>query len=194
MFGLGLKPHAITKQRHQFLGSAQSVYRFQTPHVTANGTEPCNLFSHPPARSPARPPSHPNRYCKTQTFCNIRLHQPQTRGLPTRTPTALRESHRRLHCLLILAEGKGDKTDGLQPVAEANDVCTADVGSGNGGGERDDIPWGERAEALAREAVELSPGDHRPWQALGEACDAQGESESWLVRAEAYHDRGSISD
>lgn len=33
---------------------------------------------------------------------------------------------------------------------------------------------GERAEMLAQEAVELVPGDPRPWQALAEACDAQG--------------------
>lgn len=31
------------------------------------------------------------------------------------------------------------------------------------------------AERLAQEAVELAPGDPRPWQALAEACDAQGE-------------------
>lgn len=32
----------------------------------------------------------------------------------------------------------------------------------------------EGAEMLAQEAVELIPGDPRPWQVLAEACDAQG--------------------
>lgn len=31
------------------------------------------------------------------------------------------------------------------------------------------------AERLAQEAVELAPRDPRPWQALAEACDAQGQ-------------------
>lgn len=34
------------------------------------------------------------------------------------------------------------------------------------------------AERLAQEAVELIPGDPRPWQALAEACDAQGQLHS----------------
>lgn len=33
-----------------------------------------------------------------------------------------------------------------------------------------------KAEMLALEAVELVPEDPRPWQALAEACDAQGEA------------------
>ncbi|CAN0104052.1 unnamed protein product, partial [Laminaria digitata] len=121
----------------------------------------------------------------------------QERDLPTRTPTALRESHRRLHCHLILAEGgltdgpDGSKpavtdgsqrtvTDGSQPAVKARDDVSvaAEVSSRDVDGEDSLLSWGRRAEALAREAVELIPGDHRPWEALGEACDAQGAAKA----------------
>lgn len=76
--------------------------------------------------------------------------------MPTRTPTTLRESSRRLKSRLILAK---------ENIEEGN--------------------FGQDAEMLALEAVELVPEDPRPWQALAEACDAQGVSVAG-VRFPAY--------
>lgn len=126
----------------------------------------------------------------------------QERGLPTRTPTTLRESSRRLQCCLILAEATTapaiednasisppplgaapPKPAELKPEAREDEV---------GASEQPDAPVPDQecgppegavevmrgealAERLAQEAVELAPGDPRPWQALAEACDAQGE-------------------
>lgn len=92
----------------------------------------------------------------------------QERGLPTRTPNLLRESSRRLESRLMVI--------GPGPV---------------------NVTVAQDAENLALEAVELLPGDPRPWQALAEACDAQGllvastalGSPEYVARSSVSHDR-----
>lgn len=116
----------------------------------------------------------------------------QERGLPTRTPTTLRESSRRLQCYLILAEAtttpvSEDKADTSPSSLRASPPNPAELkpeteeGAPDpdqefGAPKKTGVVRGEKmAERLAQEAVELAPGDPRPWQALAEACDAQGE-------------------
>lgn len=103
----------------------------------------------------------------------------QARGLPTRTPTVLRETSRRLQCYLLLAE---DTANGVTPPVE---VEGGDNGDGREQLTADQIKPSrqERAELLAREAVELIPEDPKPWQALAAACDGQGK----CLTSEALH-------
>eukprot|EP00903_Cladosiphon_okamuranus_P015485 g14296.t1 len=130
----------------------------------------------------------------------LAVKKAKERGLPTRTPTTLRESSRRLQSYLILAEAAsalatdgGDNVSSSSsgaapskpadltpeapevemkafaqidaPVPHQESSAPEDVGMTR----REEV-----AERLAQEAVELAPGDPRPWQALAEACDAQG--------------------
>lgn len=124
----------------------------------------------------------------------------QERGLPTRTPTTLRESSRRLQCYLVLAKEStgpaiGDtsstslKLAALKPPEVQDDEAVAPSGQrdARAPSQESRAPEGGMgmvrrevvAERLAQEAVELAPGDTRPWQALAEACDAQGEGSSF---------------
>ncbi len=128
-----------------------------------------------------------------------RFSSRQERGLPTRTPTTLRESSRRLQCHLILAEAAtppaeedaanasprtaGFEPKGTTPATKPNEpepvlkapeeAEQAQAAAPDGDGEAS-VHWAVAAERLAQEAVELAPGDPRPWQALAEACEAQG--------------------
>lgn len=130
----------------------------------------------------------------------------QERGLPTRTPTTLRESSRRLQCHLILAEagtppaeedaanvsprtagfeakGTTSSTKSSEPkpgVEVPGEAERAQAAATDGDGVAS-VHWAVAAERLAQEAVELAPGDPRPWQALAEACEAQG-GERFAVR------------
>ncbi|CAM9278013.1 unnamed protein product [Scytosiphon promiscuus] len=136
----------------------------------------------------------------------LAVKKAKERGLPTRTPIALRESSRRLQCYLLLAEQSpsatlhNDKTvashlppggalDATQPVREVGSATvkkaetvpavsaedsTCDGKGTNESGGMSVTAAVATAERLAQEAVELAPEDPRPWQALAEACDAQG--------------------
>ncbi|CAM9749848.1 unnamed protein product, partial [Hapterophycus canaliculatus] len=128
------------------------------------------------------------------------------RGLPTRTPIALRESSRRLQCYLVLAEQtistaiqdnkavdshspSGGVLDAITPMKEIGSAApskteTVPVMAAKNSpcGDQERAESGGKpmaahvaaAETLAQEAVELAPGDPRPWQALAEACEAYG--------------------
>lgn len=132
----------------------------------------------------------------------------QERGLSIRTPRALRESSRRLKCYLILADaataavaadrdsntiastvvpGKaGSRTNeeaamqAAAPAPAAPDPASGDEKQGSASEGMAMVSGAVDAERLAQEAVELSPGDPRPWQALAEACDAQGRGKKHL--------------
>lgn len=93
------------------------------------------------------------------------MYTVQERSLPTRTPTSLRESSRRLESSLVLAEGlKAKYAESLSQDGNGEIKAPSVASSGE-----------KKAEALAQEAVELIPSDPRPWQALAEACEAQGK-------------------
>lgn len=128
----------------------------------------------------------------------------QERGLSIRTPSALRESSRRLKCYLILADAataavaadqdnsnntiaskatsgevgsRANEEAVIQPAAPAPaapDKASGEDAHGRASASVTRVSSAVDAERLAQEAVELSPGDPRPWQALAEACDAQG--------------------
>lgn len=121
----------------------------------------------PPRDTLAGRPDDRNRTLHTRPPA---YHSVQERGLPTRTPTVLRESSRRLQCSLILAGGVSTSSSSAPSIESTSDRIGIDAADR-------DYPSGsrgERAEVLAQEAVELVPEDPRPWQALAEACDAQG--------------------
>eukprot|EP00752_Nemacystus_decipiens_P018595 g16673.t1 len=131
----------------------------------------------------------------------LAVKKAKERGLPTRSPTSLRESTRRLQCYLTLAEvttaastvdnsnasppslgavpskGAGLNPEAQEHEAEASgprDMSAPDQEYLAHGGGVGMVGPEVAAERLAQEAVELAPGDPRPWQALAEACDAQG--------------------
>ncbi|CAB1111613.1 unnamed protein product [Ectocarpus sp. CCAP 1310/34] len=131
----------------------------------------------------------------------LAVKKAKERGLSIRTPTALRESCRRLKCYLILAD---EATAAVAADRDNSNIIASTVVSGKAGSRTNEaaqaaapapaaagkasgdekqtsasdgmamVPGAVDAERLAQEAVELSPGDPRPWQALAEACDAQG--------------------
>ncbi|CAM9120966.1 unnamed protein product [Ectocarpus sp. 4 AP-2014] len=133
----------------------------------------------------------------------LAVKKAKERGLSIRTPSALRESSRRLKCYLILADaatatvaadrensntiastvvqGKAGSRRNEEAATQAAAPAPAAPGKASGDEKQGSASEGMAvvsgavdAERLAQEAVELSPGDPRPWQALAEACDAQG--------------------
>ncbi|CAN0225260.1 unnamed protein product [Ectocarpus sp. 6 AP-2014] len=133
----------------------------------------------------------------------LAVKKAKERGLSVRTPSALRESSRRLKCYLILADAATaaiaadpDNSNmiastaipglgGSRPNEDAaiQAAAPAPAAPGKAFGDQEEgsasevmpmVSGAVDAERLAQEAVELSPEDPRPWQALAEACDAQG--------------------
>lgn len=78
------------------------------------------------------------------------------------------------------ATAKHTKPNKLKPDTQEDGVEAAGEKKGfgidkeNGPSEGVMVHGAVAAERLAQEAVELAPGDPRPWQALAEACDARG--------------------